>query len=306
MKKRYAILKVFKKDVLGHKKIAREACIELFHYMRIFISNKYPHIFRIVIKDNNYKIHNLITNKRFKVNNINKAKISNLLAIISQCVLEDFSLLVKIYGIYYIVVSLSLFAINWKVSERIGYNMIKLHGITSGWQPDEIYNKGHTNVFDYMTSDVLKIRTNLFVINTSKLYLPYHKIKLPSIKDIEVKVGYRFKDLYLRRELQTFFILPKSGHIVFSVRTFIQPLSTLSIDDLKYLENLPLKYNENSYKYHSLNTWLPVLIKYLKDNNIYIQCIITLIFFFSVLLVINFTFISIYILYMWKTIYSSN
>ena len=38
----------------------------------IYISNKYPHAFKIVIKDNSYKIHNMITNKKFKINNINR------------------------------------------------------------------------------------------------------------------------------------------------------------------------------------------------------------------------------------------
>lgn len=116
MQKRYAILKEHKKDIIGYNKITREACKELFHCIMVYISNKYPYAFKIVIKDNNYKIHNLITNKQFKINDINKARTNNLLAIISQCVLEDFSIIVKINGNYYILASLSLFSINWKVS----------------------------------------------------------------------------------------------------------------------------------------------------------------------------------------------
>src|SRR5664279_4781269 len=108
--------------------------------------------------------------------------------------------------------------------------MIKLHGIAPGWQVNEVYSKGLSKIFDDITSDILKIRSNLFVINTPNLYLPDHEPNLPLISDIGVKAGYRLKDLYLRRELQTFFRLPKSGHIVFTVRTFIQPLSTLSIE----------------------------------------------------------------------------
>lgn len=99
-----------------------------------------------------------------------------------------------------------------------------------------------------------------------RLYLPKHEVKSPLTKDIGVKVGYRFKDLYLRRELQTFFRLPKSGHIVFSVRTFIQPLNTLSINDLKSLESLALKYSPEVSMYHKADTWLPVITKYLEDN----------------------------------------
>lgn len=266
MQKRSVILKVHKKDVIGHKKITREACKELFHYVMVYISNKYPHVFKIVIKDNSYKIHNIITNKQFKINNINKARTNNLLAIISQCVLEDFSIIVKINGNYNIMASLSLFSINWKVSERLGYDMIKLHGIAPGWQVNEIYSRAYTKVFDDITSNILKVRSNLFVINTHELYLPNHEVKSPLSMDIGVKLGYRLKDLYLRRELQTFFRLPKSGHIVFSVRTFIEPLSTLSINDLKYLESSALKYNYEVSIYHKADSWLPVLTKYLEDN----------------------------------------
>lgn len=112
MVKRNIILKKHKKDLIGHNKIARESCRELFHYLMMYITKNYPNSFKIVIKDNSYIIHNLITNKRFKVNNINKARPNNLLAIMSQCVLEDFSILVKKESSYYIMASLSLFAIN--------------------------------------------------------------------------------------------------------------------------------------------------------------------------------------------------
>lgn len=112
MKIRSIILSTYKKDTIGHKKISREACRELFRYIILYISKKYPNVFNIIIKNNSYTIYNLITNKQFKVNDINKARTNNLLAIISQCVLEDFSILVKIDNIYYVMASLSLFAIN--------------------------------------------------------------------------------------------------------------------------------------------------------------------------------------------------
>jgi len=94
--------------------------------------------------------------------------------------------------------------------------MIKLHGIAPGLQRNEIYSRAYTRVFDDIRSDILKVRSNLFVINTPppELYLPNHEVKSPLVKDIGVKLDYRLKDLYLRRELQTLFRLPKSGNIV--------------------------------------------------------------------------------------------
>lgn len=132
--------------------------------------------------------------------------------------------------------------------------MIRLHGKAPDWQKDKKFYKSYSQAFDGIRSDILTVRSNLFVVNTPNLYLPNNKVKLPLSEDIGLKIGYRFEDLYLRRELQTFFRLPVSNHIVFTVRTFIQPLSTLSTDDLKSLESLALDYTPDHSNYHVAST----------------------------------------------------
>jgi len=40
----------------------------------------------------------------------------------------------NINGKYVVIASNSLFAINWQRSDRIGFDIVKLHGKAPGWQ----------------------------------------------------------------------------------------------------------------------------------------------------------------------------
>jgi hypothetical protein len=99
-------------------------------------------------------------------------------------------------------------------------------------QEDEVHFKRHVWYFDTLRSDIIHKRSTLFLVNTPTLNLPKHHVRTPLKHEIGVAVGYRLKDLYLRREFQTFHVLPVSGLIVFNVRTFTQSLDTLSYEDL--------------------------------------------------------------------------
>ena len=104
------------------------------------------------------------------------------------------------------------------------------------------------------------------IVNTSKLFLARHVTRVPLSSEIGVAVGYRLKDLYLRRKIQTFYLLPVSGLIVFSVRTYLQPLNSLSYSDLVDIQTLVNNWGDDKAIYHERDTWQPVIDKHIKER----------------------------------------
>lgn len=264
---RSKILSTNKHNVIGYMDSSHNACRELFIYVITYVSEKYPRVFTLTVRNNFYTIFNKATNKLYTVD-VLQENVLKLWTILSECVPTDFTILQKINGVYYVIASNSLFAINWQVSDRWGFDVIKLHGTAPGWQPGEMHYKNYVSFFDKVNSGQIFKRVNLFVINTPKLFIPTHKPRTPLSGEIGNTVGYRLEDLYLRRELQTFHLLPISNLIVFGVQTFVQRLDTLTNPELLHIKEYVCNWNDYTANYHDRGTWLPVIIKYLKDNNV--------------------------------------
>jgi hypothetical protein len=83
-------------------------------------------------------------------------------------------------------------------------------------------------------------RNNYFIVNTSNLYLPVNIIETPLPGDIVIFPGFRYEYIYVRRELQTAIRLLDSDSILFTVRTFITPMTSLTDIQLLNLHKLYL------------------------------------------------------------------
>lgn len=266
IKTRLKILKYYAPNVIGCKDISYPAIRELFSYVIRYIANKYPGVISLRVTKGIYRINNRHLGKIYFVN-VAQENGFKLLTILSECVPIDFTILHRVDGVYYVIASNSLFSINWQVSDRLGFDIIKLHGTSPGWQPGELMYNKYVWFFDnYVSSGKITRRVNIFVVNTPDLFLPVHKPRVPLDSEIGNTEGYRLQDLFLRRELQTFHLLPISGLIVFGVQTFTQRLDTLSYSELLEVRNYVSKWDDYTANYHDRDTWLPVIDKYLKDN----------------------------------------
>lgn len=107
-----------------------------------------------------------------------------------------------------------------------------------------------------------------------------HVTRVPLSSEIGVVVGFRLKDLYFRREVQTFHLLSVSGLIVFGVITYMQRLDTLSYYEIVDIQTLVNKWAEDVAIYHERDTWLPVIDKHIKEMTVYHRKIIIGIYIF--------------------------
>lgn len=259
LKEKAKILANNKTDVLGYTKLSEKSCRELFICICLNLKQRYPSIFTINIKNYTYTIVNNITNITFRVENVCTHNVEDLLLIISKCVIEDFSILLKKEGTYTIEASLSTTIVGWIVSERLGQDVITLHRNAPKWVNKGAYAKYYLNKFNQIKSDKLYTRSNFFVVNTPALFLP-------SIFEGDVKGNYELSNLIFRREIQNFYRLPITGSIVFSVRTLLQPMAQSSYSDIVAAKDFVDKWSTEQANYHNKDLWYHILVKYIKDN----------------------------------------
>lgn len=110
------------------------------------------------------------TNHHYYIGDLATHDAIDLLRILSECVVVDFSILKKVDGKYLIKASNSVFSINWQVSDRLGYDLIKLHGTAPGWQEGGNHYNRYVKYFDDINSNVIYKRSNNFIINTFRFF----------------------------------------------------------------------------------------------------------------------------------------
>lgn len=228
-------------------------------YLLIYLK-KYPQCYSLCITlTNSYYIENKLTNDKYYIPYLFIHSSTELLNIISVCVPVDFNLLEKVGSNYFIKASNSLYSINWQVSDRLGYDLIKLHGPAPGWQVGENLYNNYVMFLDSVNSKKIRWRSSMFVVNTPVLFLPNHNTRVPLVSEVGTAEGYRVQDTYIRREFQTFHRLPQSGLIVFSVRTFLQSLDTFSLNELYEFRNITSNWSKSQFVYHNRDSWFSIL-----------------------------------------------
>lgn len=111
--------------------------------------------------------------------------------------------------------------------------MDKLHGPVPRWK--NVFNNYLDTFFDKIVEKKMcpQERYNIFVQTTPNLFTrePVSSIP-PKDSDIGKVMGLRYEDVYIRREKQTFSLLPKSKTVLFTVRTFMEPVTDLNNKEL--------------------------------------------------------------------------
>lgn len=136
-----------------------------------------------------------------------------------------------------------------------------------GWAENK--STGAIKVFKDLSNNKVSFsyRTNLFVQVGRNLAILNRNNYVQSLNR-----NFYFKSLYLRREYQVF--TPVTSNIVlFTVETHIEPLSNLSLDDLKFIYSYFNGLKPNAFGiYHDFNIWGVTLAKHInkleKTNNL--------------------------------------
>jgi hypothetical protein len=101
-------------------------------------------------------------------------------------------------------------------------------------------------------------RTNLFIQTTAELFQDAPELASEQALDVE--------QIIVRRERQTFRRLEKSGAVLFTVRTYMQPLTELRIEEVRALKSRILGWEEEIRVYKGWSIWGKVVVSYCDER----------------------------------------
>ncbi|KAJ5722715.1 hypothetical protein N7488_000750 [Penicillium malachiteum] len=241
---------------------SEEGCQEALEEVSKFLCQRFSSAFRSMVDGNESYIENRVTKEKFSLKNEKTAQ-SNMDALESavRLTMEDLSILMTNEdGEYYLAASASLFPTGWTVKDRIGWTISQLH------QPVPLWHKQAENSVNKFLATLRPTtpmeRSNYFVeikrpdedlLET--LYRPGSLCeKQPTDPSPE--------EIIIRRERQTFLRLPKTGTILFGVKTYLTPICQLPRQELENLVTEMDTWPDDVGEYKGKNVWGPKLLEY--------------------------------------------
>jgi hypothetical protein len=111
---------------------SEEACHEVLELVTEFLSTRYPQQFTTSDTPLGPIIHNHLTNESFQIGSDCKTPLETA----SRLAMEDFNILIKNpdTGDHHLMASATLFPAGWKLEERIGFSIAKLHAPVPEWK----------------------------------------------------------------------------------------------------------------------------------------------------------------------------
>ncbi|KAI5965592.1 uncharacterized protein KGF55_000954 [Candida pseudojiufengensis] len=254
---------------------AYEAVIEFYNIVMNYMLVKYPTCF----SSNETEITNLITNESYPRfgKGINPLKLQEYLV---ENIEEDFIILLKdptkIHEKngeeYFFKAGVFAFAAGFDPLERFNKPLTFIHERIPGYveklklSMNKFFNRISSNQFVTRSNWSIQSHNKFYVDDNNKGHnLPEDHIQKP-IPYNEMK----FNEYYYRSERQVLTKLPKTEAIVFTIRTYLIPLSEVKAEGKEVRERLigGIKgFPEDIARYKRASEWGPSIIQYLEEDN---------------------------------------
>ncbi|KAJ8061270.1 hypothetical protein OCU04_010335 [Sclerotinia nivalis] len=216
---RASLLETHHPCVLQVLKPAVSATYEVLEMVVEFLLERYPDYFSLVSSSKSLnsgeKILNKITGEEYTIG----SSCPNPLETAARLCMEDFNILLQDpsegeEAEWKLMASATLFPAGWKLQERIGSSMAVLHAPVPGWK--EKLGKSVNRYFTHLTPRTCMERSNLFIQTTPILFQDTPEPPRSPSHPLTAS------DIHVRRERQTFTRLPRSGAVLFTVRTYME------------------------------------------------------------------------------------
>lgn len=252
---------------------ANKSIIELYATVTEYLVSKYPMCF----KRSRTVIHNLITNETFLI----KDKPIKLLEHLSGMIEEDFIILLKdptredeVDGTeYFFKAGVFAFAAGFDPAERFNKPLLFVHHPIPGYEEklkllmNRFFNRIGPGEFVTRSNFSVQTHNKYFVDDSNKGHnLPKDHIQEPIPFD---KLDF-VNHVHYRSERQVLTKLPKSGAVIFTIRTYLQPFSEIKAEGQEVCERLAgaIKgFPKDISDYKRAGEWGPAVIQYLEQTN---------------------------------------
>ncbi|KAJ5744856.1 hypothetical protein N7533_009726 [Penicillium manginii] len=203
---------------------AMDGAIELLEELCTYLPERYPSMFEKTPTG----ITNKVTNETFNITQ--RPLPEDPMATAARLVQDDLALMFeRPDGEYYLLAGAILLAGFWRLSDKFGMRLSEIH--TSGDVPQyrEKLEKGMMNFFRRLKPEEPVLRNNYFIqVDDS---LPWsHSIGSEDAETVSWNTALKNKAIehhFFRSERQSLRRLPKSGAVVFTIRTYFEPITEI-------------------------------------------------------------------------------
>lgn len=165
---------------------------------------------------------NLVTQQRWRLSDF----ATKPLDLAGRLIQEDLCLMLPIEQQYVLAAASVCFPSRWSLQEKIGQPIAEIHQQVPGYS--DTLERPVNHFFDRLKPDYPGYRLNWGIVDSPNLFLDQHKSNTaPDPTITSENAGER---LWLRVERQTLRRLPVSNGVLFTIRTYVHPLSQLMHD----------------------------------------------------------------------------
>ncbi|KMU72154.1 hypothetical protein CISG_00463 [Coccidioides immitis RMSCC 3703] len=184
--------------------------------------------------------------EEFSLNGWDDSPLSPL-EIAARLSMDDMNIILKNKeGMHYMAATASCFQIGWRADERIGETIARMHAPVPQWEKEIGYA---ANKFMTRLAPEMPMERASYFIQVSRPGQQLPEILFQPDGVVHTDLEPQAEHLIIRKERQSFTRLPKSGALLFNVKT-----------SLTYLPDLPLEELRNMVK--EINSWPEDMAKY--------------------------------------------
>ncbi|KAL1963878.1 hypothetical protein VTN77DRAFT_7684 [Rasamsonia byssochlamydoides] len=251
----------------GHKccKTAPEAmdgAIELLEELCSYLPARYPSMF----KKTDVGIDNLFTGESFNI--VQRPLPEDPMITSARLIQDDLALMIeKEDGQYYLLAGAILLAGFWRLEDKFGMPLSEIH--TSGDVPQfkEKLERGMMNFFRRIRPEEPVLRNNYFLQVDDDLAWSY-SIGSEDSEQVSWNTAEKNRAIehhYFRSERQSLRRLPRSGAVVFTIRTYFEPITEIAKEPYVpgRLASAIRSWGEDVARYKGREKYEEVLLEYL-------------------------------------------
>ncbi|KAJ5385450.1 hypothetical protein N7517_003361 [Penicillium concentricum] len=203
---------------------AMDAAIELLEELCTYLPERYPSMFTKTATG----ITNKVTNETFNITQ--RPLPEDPMATAARLVQDDLALMIeRADGEYYLLAGAVLLAGFWRLSDKFGMRLSEIH--TSGDVPQfkNKLEKGMMNFFRRLRPEEPVLRNNYFIQVDDNLAWS-GSIGSEDAETVSWNTAEKNRAIenhFFRSERQSLRRLPRSGAVVFTIRTYFEPITSI-------------------------------------------------------------------------------
>lgn len=247
---------------------ARDAAFELLDEFWQYLPNRYPSLFRQL----DTGLENLLTGEVFTFRQCNRDDIKeDPMVMAAKMVQDDLAIMVEGEdGNYYLKAGAIILPGFWRFKDKVGLPLSAIHTTGDVPQYKEKLHTGMSKFFLRLTCDKPVVRNNYFIQTDKDLGWS------SSIGDENSDVvgwytaneATTIEQLYFRSERQSLRRLPKSGAVVFTIRTYFLPITEMCEEPhipRRLLDGIE-SWSDDVREYRGYEKFKTVILPYLKEK----------------------------------------